>query len=161
MAKSFMCTASIHSFDMMVLLSNFSFLFLQKKSQENCKHLHFLDMKRRYKDLLTFDERCTESARVMRKYPDRIPIICERALFAKPECPYIDKCKYLVPRELTVGQLMYVIRKRLKLQAHQALYLFAGTMLPCNVMRIDALHQLQKDDDQFLYITYSLENTFG
>lgn len=118
-------------------------------------------MKRRYKDLYTFEERRAESERVMRKFPDRIPIICERALFAKPDCPYIDKSKYLVPRDLIVGQLMYVLRKRLKLEPHQALYLFAGTMLPCNVLRIDALHHLQKDDDQFLYLTYSLENTFG
>lgn len=118
-------------------------------------------MKRRYREHHTFDQRREEAERVLHKYPDRVPVICERASFAKVDCPYIDKTKYLVPRELSVGQFMYVVRKRLKLEPHKSLFLYAGTMIPANVMRMDALHELQKDGDNFLYLTYSLENTFG
>lgn len=118
-------------------------------------------MKRRYKDQHTFEQRKQEAERVLNKYPDRIPVICERAPFAKVDCPFIDKTKYLVPRELSVGQFMYVIRKRLKLESHKSLFLYAGTMIPANIMRMDALHSLQQENDNFLYLCYSLENTFG
>jgi GABA(A) receptor-associated protein len=49
------------------------------------------------------------TARIRAKYPDRIPVICEKAL--KSNLEDIDKKKYLVPSDLTVGQFVYVIRK--------------------------------------------------
>jgi GABA(A) receptor-associated protein len=45
-------------------------------------------------------------------------------LFFSPE---IDKKKYLVPTDLTVGQFVYVIRKRIDLNAEKALYVFVAS----------------------------------
>ena len=39
-------------------------------------------------------------------------VICEKA--DRTDIPLIDKKKYLVPSDLTVGQFVYVIRKRIK-----------------------------------------------
>ena len=59
----------------------------------------------------------TESERIRNKYPDRIPVICEKT--EKANIDDIDKKKYLVPADLTAGQFVYVIRKRLKLPPEQ------------------------------------------
>jgi len=38
----------------------------------------------------------------------------------------LDKKKYLAPPELTVGQFHAVIRRRIRLQPHEALFFFAA-----------------------------------
>lgn len=38
--------------------------------------------------------------------------------------------RYLVPADLTVGQFVYVIRKRIKLSAEKAIFLFVDNVLP-------------------------------
>ena len=68
-----------------------------------------------FKNEFNFEDRLAEARRVLNNYPDRIPIICERSTTARVDCPIIDKRKYLVPRDLTIGQFLYVIRKRLQL----------------------------------------------
>ena len=76
--------------------------------------------------------------------------------------PDIDKKKFLVPSDLTVGQFMYVIRKRIHLSAEQAIFLFvAGGTLPPSVSTLQAVYDQHHDEDGFLYMTYSGENVFG
>ena len=59
-----------------------------------------------FKNKHTFDRRVKESQRILEKYPDRFPIIIEK----HRKCDFdIDKNKYLVPKDLTVGQLIFVI----------------------------------------------------
>ena len=74
---------------------------------------------------------------------------------------FVDKHKYLVPSDLTAGQLIYVIRKRLNLKENKAIFLFINNVLPPTSYSLNYLYELYKDDDGFLYITYSGENTFG
>lgn len=116
-----------------------------------------------YKTLNSFEFRRKEAERVLTKYPDRIPIICERTKANRPMLPNIDKNKYLVPNTLTVGQFMYVIRKRIKLEAERALFLFIGSaqVIPATSSLISSLYEQHKDRDGFLYIVYTDENTFG
>ena len=38
--------------------------------------------------------------------------------------------RYLVPSDLTVGQFVYVIRKRIKLSPEKAIFIFAAGVLP-------------------------------
>ena len=38
--------------------------------------------------------------------------------------------RYLVPIDLTVGQFVYVIRKRIKLNAEKAIFIFVDNVLP-------------------------------
>lgn len=105
------------------------------------------------------DKRKMESARIRSKYPDRIPVICEKA--AKASVPDIDKKKYLVPSDLTVGQFVYVIRKRIKLPAEQAIFIFVNGNIPPNAALMSAIFDEHADADGFLYVTYSGESTFG
>ena len=38
--------------------------------------------------------------------------------------------RYLVPADLTVGQFVYVIRKRIKVSAEKAIFMFVKNFLP-------------------------------
>lgn len=107
----------------------------------------------------SFEERLMESERIMTKYPERIPIICER--FVKSKISDIDKNKFLVPKELTVAQFIHVIRKRLKITPETAIYAMINNMFPSSSTSISNLYDIYKDQDGFLYINYSGENIFG
>lgn len=114
-----------------------------------------------FKREFSFEDRYNEARRVLTKYPDRIPIICERSLKAGHDCPIIDKKKYLVPRELTIGQFLYVVRKRIRLPPEKALFLFINGTIPTTSCLISEIYHRHKDEDGYLYITYGQENTFG
>ncbi|KAJ0102654.1 hypothetical protein Patl1_04172 [Pistacia atlantica] len=131
------------------------------------------------------ERRQAEAARIREKYPDRIPVIVEKA--ERSDIPDIDKkklvihllllfnksmfsvlwhdeCRYLVPADLTVGQFVYVVRKRIKLSAEKAIFIFVKNILPPTGKKpamMSAIYEENKDEDGFLYMTYSGENTFG
>ncbi|TIB93662.1 hypothetical protein E3Q19_00860 [Wallemia mellicola] len=111
------------------------------------------------KDEHPFEKRKAEAERIRQKYPDRIPVICEKG--DKTDIPTIDKKKYLVPSDLTVGQFVYVIRKRIKLAPEKAIFIFVNEELPPTAALMSAIYNEHKDEDGFLYVTYSGENTFG
>jgi GABA(A) receptor-associated protein len=112
-----------------------------------------------FKKKYTIEERKSESDRVLKKFPDRIPIICEKN--KKCSAPEIDKNKYLVPNDLTIGQFIYVIRKRMFLRSEQSLFIFINGKIFGNATMICSIYEQNKDEDGFLYISYANENTFG
>lgn len=116
-------------------------------------------MRSKFKDEHSFETRKAEADRIRHKYTDRIPIICEKV--EKSDIATIDKKKYLVPSDLTVGQLVYVIRKRIKLAPEKAVFIFVDDVLPPTAALMSAIYEEHKDSDGFLYMTYSGENTFG
>ncbi|XP_018480647.1 autophagy-related protein 8a isoform X1 [Raphanus sativus] len=105
------------------------------------------------------EARMGEATRIREKYPDRVPVIVEKA--GQSDVPDIDKRKYLVPADLTVGQFVYVVRKRIKLGAEKAIFVFVKNTLPPTAALMSAIYEEHKDEDGFLYMTYSGENTFG
>lgn len=62
--------------------------------------------------------------------------------------------KYLVPADLTVGQFVYVIRKRIKLSPEKAIFIFVDEVLPPTAALMSSIYEEHKDEDGFLYITY-------
>ena len=111
-----------------------------------------------YKSEFAYIKRKNESERIKAKYPDRIPVIVERG---NNDIMDIDKKKYLVPNDLTLGQLTYVIRKRLKIEPEKAIFIFINNKLFPTSAILSNIYEQQKDEDGFLYVTYSGENTFG
>lgn len=107
-----------------------------------------------------FEKRKDESERIIAKYPDRIPIIVQLSENCK-DIPDIDKKKYLVPNDLTLGQLIYVIRKRIKLTPEQAIFVFVNGTLPPTSILVSQIYKQHKDEDNFLYCEISGENCFG
>jgi len=114
-----------------------------------------------HKEEHSLESRKASSASIRSKHPDRIPVIVEKRA-RDQSLPDIDKKKFLVPVDLTIGQFVYVIRKRIKLAPEQAIFLFVSTgTLPPSVAALQAVYDMYKDEDGFLYMTYSGENTFG
>lgn len=115
-----------------------------------------------YQQRYTFEQRNEESKRIMDKYPNRLPIIVEKSPQCSEDIPNIDKNKYLVPEDLTVGQFLYVIRKRIRLPSTKALYVMteSGAMPPSS-QHIRSLYSKYKNQDKFMYFQYSGESTFG
>jgi len=102
-----------------------------------------------------------EADRIMHKYSDRIPVIVTKNK-RSTLTPDIDKHKYLVPEDLTVGQFLYVIRKRIKLTPEQALFLFVGDEVASTSDLISTVYFRSHDPaDGFLHCVYSCENVFG
>lgn len=117
--------------------------------------LHDEDFKLKH----SFENRCKESKNIISKYPDRIPVIVEKQKGS--DVVDIDKNKFLVPCDLTVGQFGYVIRKRMKLPPEKAIFIFVNNNIPMQSAIMSSIYDEQKDNDGFLYIKYAGENTFG
>lgn len=115
-----------------------------------------------YKELHNVEFRKEECERVLLKYPDKIPIICETD-HINSNILILDKIKYLVDYDLKIGQFMYIIRKRLKVSPETALYLLINNIIiPTNSDLIGNIYNKYKDkNDNILYIMICYENFFG
>ena len=114
-----------------------------------------------YKSEYSFIYRKNESHRLISKYPDRVPIICESLITNNQNEPLLDKTKYLAPIDLTIGQFQYVIRKRMSLNKERAIFLFINNNIHNTSQSLCFIYDNEKDEDGFLYIKYGFENTFG
>ena len=114
-----------------------------------------------FKERLSLKERKRQSEVVLRKHPDRIPIIVEKDSKMGKKIPTIDRCKYLVPSDFSMAQLLYVVRKRIKLKSEEALFFFVNNTLVSTASLLSEIYAKEKDVDGFLYITYCGENAFG
>ena len=112
-----------------------------------------------YKNNISEDTRIQECSRILNKHPNRVPII----VCKEKNCTLldIDKQKYLVPQDMNLGQFIYVIRKRIKLQPNEALFVLVNNSLMPSNKSLQEIYESNKDTDGFLYVVYSSENTFG
>jgi len=110
-------------------------------------------------NIIDFHHRVIESKRMREKYPERYPIIVTKGNGSS--LPNIDKHKFLVPNDLTMGQFVTVIRKRIKLQNNETIFIFINNVLPPLTAPLSIIYEEHKKDDGFLYITYNGESTFG
>jgi GABA(A) receptor-associated protein len=116
-------------------------------------------MKGDFKKQNTLEKRKNESQTIVKKYPGRIPIIVEK--YHDCELPDIDKIKYLVPKDMTISQFMFIMRKRIKLESSQSLFVTVNSILVSSNAKICEIYDDNKDEDGFLYVVYTSENTFG
>lgn len=112
-----------------------------------------------FKEDNSLEKRKTESKHIMTKYKSRIPIIVEKN--DKCKMKDIDKNKYLVPSDLKMNQFMFIIRKRLSLKPHETIFLLVNNELCTSSMAFYEIYEKHADEDGFLYIVYTSENTFG
>mmetsp|Transcript_58788 Transcript_58788/g.140127 ORF Transcript_58788/g.140127 Transcript_58788/m.140127 type:complete len:136 (-) Transcript_58788:183-590(-) len=111
-----------------------------------------------------FEKRSSEARRILGKYPDRIPVICEKA--PRSNLPDIDKKKFLVPGTMLIGEFKYIIHKHLSqgnapIASDQTIYLFVGSTSPKTGTLMSEVYDTHKAEDGFLYIKYSAENSLG
>lgn len=104
-------------------------------------------------------DRIAESSGAITKYPTKVPVIVEKT--KSSHAPVLERFKFLVDREVTLGQFMFVVRKRMELPAERGLFFHInGSMCP-STFTMGYIYFTKRDEDGFLYITYSSENVFG
>uniref|UniRef100_A0A673TE08 GABA type A receptor associated protein like 1 n=1 Tax=Suricata suricatta TaxID=37032 RepID=A0A673TE08_SURSU len=81
-----------------------------------------------YKEEHPFEKRRSEGEKIRKKYPNRVLVIVEKA--PKARIGDLDKKKFLVPSDLTVGQFYFLIQKRIHLRAEDALFFFVNNVIP-------------------------------
>lgn len=113
-----------------------------------------------FKMLHSFEKRKAESERINEKYPDKIPLILERS--DASHLPKIEKTKYLMQKDVTVGQFMFIVRKQIKINETESIFLLVNnSMVPATGATMGEVYEKHADKDGFLYITYSSQQTFG
>ena len=112
-----------------------------------------------FKNKYSLKYRVEESSRILLKYPDRVPIICEKN--NRDSNIELNKKKYLISKNVTIGEFLFFIRKNLLINEYTALFLLVGDIIPPNNFTVGMLYNSYSNVDGYLYITYSFENTFG
>jgi hypothetical protein len=106
------------------------------------------------------ERRLQESTKIVKKHPGRLPII---VVPNSAKAPSINNHKYIVPKDIPLGQFMAIIRSKMSMDPKEALYLFISDQkLMCSPTNmIDVLYNQYKHPDGYLYVYYDLESTFG
>ena len=115
-----------------------------------------------FNEIRSYDmsKRLAECVKMRQKFPDKIPVIVDRG---DTKTPAIDKHKYLVPSSHTLMDFQAILRSKIKLDPSQALFCFIGQegVLGQSNRDFATLYEQYKSEDNYLYITYMLESTFG
>jgi len=113
-----------------------------------------------FKDKYSFEERFDEVQRIKKMYPEHIPVICEKDINAGVGIGCC-KCKYLLKRNMTICEFIYIIRNKIKLSPEKGLYFFINGIIPAMNEMMCNIYRNHKSNDGFLYIKFTTENTFG
>jgi GABA(A) receptor-associated protein len=114
-----------------------------------------------YKTQYSFEQRFAEAQKVRQKFPGRYPFIIERANVARMTIPEVDKKKYLVPGDITMGQFIGIIRRNMQVRPEIAIFFFINGSLPTTGELMKELYSRHVDKDGFAYMQYAGESTFG
>jgi len=109
-----------------------------------------------YERTRSFEERSSESNRIKKKYPKRIPIIVEGDKQVE-----LKKNKYLVPYGMSIAMFIHHLRKSVALEADEGFFLFVEGTLPAIAGTMGALYIEYKRSDGFLYCLICKESTYG
>ncbi len=89
-----------------------------------------------------------EAEKILRKYPDRLPVILENN--EHNPVPRLEKNKYLAPRDITLAQFMCVVRKRMQLNPNEAIFIFFNNTIVPSTYTMEQIYEQHKDKSGFL-----------
>lgn len=109
--------------------------------------------------LMPLQKKLRENATLEKRYPSKLPVIiytkCKNV--AEPQ-----KCKYLIDKGVSIAEFLSVLRKYIKLEPTESIYLFTeDNTIPPSSHLMSQVYNDHKNEDNFLYLEYTLENTFG
>ena len=113
-----------------------------------------------YQDEVPYNIRCIDSENIVRRHPNRIPVIINTK-----ENVDLKKRKFLVPYIINSGILIYHIRKYISNDTCKSIFLFHENTILDNIKNIGDVYLeymlTNKSDDKYFYLYLSFENTFG
>ena len=97
--------------------------------------------------------------KIKEKYPNKVPIIVREI---HPDLE-LSRRKYLVPKDITYGQLLFTIRSKMKnLQSSEALYLLASRRhIFVPITKTIGSTFEEYNENGFILLTVTKESTFG
>jgi len=116
-------------------------------------------------DALPREKLAREAKRMRAKYPDRIPVICEKAPYS--DLPNISRNKFVVPAGMLCGEFKYIVHKQVTQASRrgvamdQTIYIFVNDIVPKTGATMAELYEQHKAEDGFLYVRFTAENTLG
>ncbi len=108
----------------------------------------------------SLQSRRKQSGDLLKKYPQKVPIILEK----DPKCNIteIKKKKFLCPIRQTISHFNAIIRGSAELDPTEALFLLVnGNNSIIGDVSMGEIYKKNKDEDGFLYIVYSSELAWG
>jgi len=126
---------------------------------------------------LSLNEKKEFVLKLKNKYPDRVPVIIE-----KSEHITLKNYKYLLPKDIPISVFLSIIRTKMNITKNQAIFTFVNSakqsynsakqsynsakqsynyiLVPMNET-IETIYTIHKSEDNFLYVKFGIENTFG
>jgi GABA(A) receptor-associated protein len=138
----------------MILFNDLKIFSKDKVETVLYKNLNWND----YKIKKTFEERLNESQAILKKYPNKIPVIINEC---SEELRERVKRKMLLQTDMTVSQYMHTLRTKFNIKPEEAILIFVNETFPTSTTLMSYLYDKYKDKDGFLYISVLKENVFG
>ena len=73
----------------------------------------------------------------------------------------LERRKYLIPKDITLGNFVTYIRKCIKLNKNEAMFVLVKGVLPPVSATMETLYSTHVNDDRLLHLVLKKENTFG
>lgn len=108
-----------------------------------------------FKSSNSLSKRKELSTKIFNKYKDKIPIIIQSSNVK------LKKFKFLVYKNDELSFFLLILRKFIEIKQDEAIFTFINNTIPVFSESVGCLYQKYKDEDGFLYISISLESTFG
>ncbi len=106
--------------------------------------------------MYTFNERINETNYLIKRYPNKIPVIVEKS--DRLKIPDISKHKFLFNRNAKFGSIMAKIRKILDVNSSTTVYFSINSdIIPKTYHIMNDIYTKYKDQDQYLYLTYDIK----
>jgi len=138
----------------MILFNDLKIFSKDKVETVLYKNLNWKD----YKIKKTFEERVNESQAILKKYPNKIPVIINEC---SEELRERVKRKMLLQTDMTVSQFMHTLRTKFNIKSEETVLIFVNGTFPTSTTLMSYLYEKHKDKDGFLYISILKENVFG
>jgi len=105
---------------------------------------------------ISFD-RLAKSSSICSVYRNKIPVIVEISE-SSTNIPHLDDKKYLIPKTITMGHLIAVIRSRINLGPEFTIFAFVNKQAICESTIMSSVYNNHKDKNGFLHVFLASEN---
>ena len=103
-----------------------------------------------------FEKRKSIADDILKKYPDKIPVIIE----CKGDIT-LKKYKFIINKSADWSYFLMIIRKFVELKPDEAIFTFVKNTIPPGTELLGNIYKNNVDGDGFLYCMITKENTFG